>query len=264
MGSAPKTKYDGYRTWTSGENVTATLFNAFVTGLQTEYEERMEAEAENGVENGCAASIVSTAIQIATGVFWCEGMKREPAPDTAYTFSASDGSNTYYVYWDPTTETYEVSTSNPGNDDYIVFCQVDWNGADTLSNLVDLRPWGIVHKEMNFFVASTLATGIVVPIVFGDNFWIEKVIITVGTTGTAGSTDIDVHAGAAGASPSSIWSSGTKPTVGNAEANWSTDEGTYPDALRKIPAGYIGYIEIDAIATGATHLGISLVGRKYR
>lgn len=261
----PATDYDGNRDWTSGENVTGTMLNNWTDGIQTEFEERMEAWAANGVESGCAASIVSTAIQIATGVFWCEGLRREPAPDTAYTFSGSDGSNTYYVYWDPSTETYAVSTSNPGNGSYIVFCQVDWNGSDTLSNLVDLRPWGILTASpIIATVVGAVSADIIATLYFPENFWIDHVGMTLGTTGSAGSTDIDVHIGAAGSSPSSIWSSGTKPTIGNAEANFSTDVGTYPDVLRKVPAGYIGYIEVDAAATGAADLGVAIAGRIYR
>lgn len=244
--------------------MTATLLNAWEDGAQTEMEERMEALALNGIESGCAPSISTTNISIATGVMWIEGLRFEPAPSTV-AFTAGDGANTYYIYGDPTDtgSPYKKATADPGAG-YMVLCTVDWNGSDTLSNLIDLRPWGLLSADMVIAIPGTVATGVQAVIPIARNLWIESVQIAMSDNGdTSGSTTVDVHLGADGSKGDSIFTTqARRPTLAYDTADYTLGVSGVPDGDRLPDAGEHLVVEVDEVAgTAGADLTVTIKAR---
>jgi len=244
--------------------VSSTQIAAFYAGLQAEFEERMEAGLLNGVESGCACSIASTTISIATGVMWVEGRRFRPAPSTV-AFTAGDGADTYWVYVDPTdtTSPYQKGTSDPGAG-YLVLCAVEWNGSDTLSNLVDLRPWGLLPADMVIAVPGTVATGVHAVIPVTRNLWIESVQICMSDNGAdSGSTIVDVHLGADGSKGDSIFTTqDNRPTLAHDTADYTVAVSGLPDGDRLPDSGEHLVVEVDAVAgTAGADLTVTIKAR---
>lgn len=249
---------------TNGQDIDGPEIDAYYDGTQLEFEERMEAWSQNGIESGGALSIVSTDISIAAGVFWVEGRKFEPAPSTI-PFDAGDASNTYFLWVDPTdiASPYKKGTSAPGNG-FLLLGQVAWDGASVLSALVDYGRQGIVALVIPFNVVGAVAVDEIGfwinPGMDGRGFWIEGVKGSCEETGSANSTDIDVKTGAGG-SEASILSSGTLLSIDNTDTNGAVISGTEPDQNRLVAAGQKLIAEVTAIATSAADLCLIVFGR---
>lgn len=257
------TEFDGKPTLKAGDLADPDQMNDAFDGIQAEFEDRMEAHVLNGVISGMDCSINGTQVDIAAGEAYCDGKRYSGS--ASVTFSAADASGTYYIYIDPTDDAspYKKATSDPGAG-YLVLATVDWDGSSTLSNLVDLRPWGLLPAAIRFSVVGALSTGTVGWQIIERNFWIEDVQILVGTTGTAGNTTVDVHVGDAGAAPSTIWSDASdRPSVAYTDADYSTATSGTPDTNRKATAGQIVQVVLDEVATGASDLAVVIRGRYY-
>lgn len=232
-------------------------------GIQAEFEDRMEACLLNGVISGMACSISSTNILIATGEAYVEGKRYSGVGTVAF---AALGNNTYYVYVDPTDNVtpYKAKTSAPTSGE-LSLCIVTW-ATPTLSALVDLRQWGIVPAQFECQIVGAVTADQIgffsVPLDKG--FWIDGVCAWATDNGTAaGPTLIDVHAGASGSAPATIFTT----QANRISIAWNAADATiyyssgYPEANRKLAAGSLIVVEVDAAATTLTDLSVCVFGR---
>lgn len=234
--------------------------NAAFDGIQSEFEDRTAAALLDGVVAGMACSINGTAVDIGAGQAYVQGLLFTGGASVA--FEASDAAGTYYVYIassDPAAP-YKKSTAQPGAGN-LVLCCVDWDGS-ALSNLVDLRVWGLVPACLRFTVAGTVAAGSIGYSVVDRPLWIEDVRIMLADTGSAGSTVVDVHVGDSGAAPQSIFADQSRrPELDSSAANFSVAVSGVPDTNRKASSGQVVAVDVDQAATDAAGLAVIIRGR---
>jgi len=225
-----------------------------------EFEQRSAAGWLDGVTAGMDCSINGTAVDIAAGQAYVQGKLFTGA--SSVSFSAGDASGTYYVYIDPNdaSSPYEKATTQPGAG-YLVLCSVQWDGS-ALSNLVDLRPMGLVAACLRFNVSGAVSAGTIAYALIDRDFWIEDVQIMLASTGSAGSTIVDVHVGASGAAPASIFTDQTRrPQLDSTSADYSVAVSGIPDTNRLANAGYVVQVDVDQAATDAAGLAVLVRGR---
>jgi hypothetical protein len=257
-------EFDGKFVPTGATKVGSTAFDNVFDGLQAELEERMEAAGLNGIESGCALSISTTNISIATGVLWVEGRRFEPAPSTI-AFTAGDGNNTYYLYVDPTDtgSPYKKSTSDPGAG-YLVLGTVAWNGSDTLSSLVDYSVTGMEAWEFHAQVVGAVSADTIGFCILPFNVWIESVSASLENCGTAaGPSYIDVHGGAGGSEATIFTTQSRRPTIAHDGTDGAVYTSGVPDGTRKFTAGQKLLVIVDAASTNAADLAVVVKGRRY-
>lgn len=258
------TEIAGMFTPSSSIKVGSAANDAFFKGVQAEVEERLEIASLNGIEQGCEPTISSTNISIATGVMWVEGRRFEPAPSTV-PFTAGDAADTYWVYGDPTdtVSPYKKATSDPGAG-YLVLCTVDWNGADTLTNLVDLRPWGIEAWEYHVNVVGAVSADTIAFLPLPYNVWIDSLSASLENCGTAdGPTYIDLHGGNGGSEATIFTTQARRVTIAHDDTDGAIAISGVPDGTRKFTAGQKLLVIVGAASTGAEDLGVTIKGRRY-
>ncbi len=257
------TQFDDIFNKGAGEDIGISEHRNNALGIQAEFEERMDAWALSGVISGGAPSINGTDLDIATIDGYAQGKRYSGSDSVA--FSGSDASDTYYIYLDPSDDVTPLtkSTTEPTGDE-LLLAQVDWNGADTLSNLVDRRQWGIFPVGFWFGVVGAVSADEIAHIVLPFDFWIETVKAALEDCGSgAGPSYIDVHAGDGG-SESTIWTTQSRRiTIAHDDTDGAVAEGGVPQANRKLTAGQKIIVEVDAVATGAADLGGVIIGRRY-
>ena len=234
--------------------------NAAFDGIQTEFEDRSAAAWLDGVVAGLACSINGTAVDIASGTAYVQGLLFTGGASVG--FDASDAAGSYYIYIasGDTASPYKKSTTQPGAGN-LVLCSVDWDGS-ALSNLVDLRSWGLVPAAVHFTVAGAVSAGTVAYAVLDRDVWIEDVQIMLANTGSADSTVVDVHVGDAGAEPATIFADQTRrPQLASTAANYSVASSGIPDTNRKASAGQVLRVDVDQAATDAAGLAVVIRGR---
>ncbi len=234
--------------------------NAAFDGIQSEFEDRCAAAWLDGVVAGLECTINGTAVDIAAGAAYVQGLLFTGGASVG--FDAADPAGTYYVYIASadTNAPYKKSTSQPGAGN-LVLCTVQWDGS-ALSNLQDLRPWGLVPTALRFTVAGAVSAGTVGYAVLDRDMWIEDVQVMLADTGTDGTTVVDVHVGDAGAEPASIFSDQTRrPQLESTAANYSVAVSGTPDTGRKAAAGQILRVDVDQAATDAAGLAVVVRGR---
>ncbi len=237
--------------------------DAEVEGIQTEFEDRMEAHLLNGVISGMTPSISGTNILIAAGEAYVEGKRYSGVGTVAF---AALADNTYYVYVDPTDDvtSYKAKTSAPTSGE-LTLCIVTW-ATPTLSALVDLRQWGLVPAQFNFQVVGAVTADQIgfASVPRDKGFWIDGVCAWAVNNGTAaGPTLIDVHASASPGVPATIFTTqGYRPSMAHdlADATLTYNTG-YPEANRKLAAGSLIIVEVDAAATALADLSVTVFGR---
>lgn len=241
--------------------ISSSAFNAAIEGLQDEIEETREMSLGNGVLSGMAGSIDDPDIDIAAGDAICEG-KRFSGGESV-TFTGSDPAVTHWIYIDPTDEDdpYKKATSDPG-DGYLLICKADWDGATTLSALVDLRVFGIVAEGFNFNFNETIAGAEERKFVIPDrsdgrSFFIEGVTGGAQTCGSgAGPTYVDVLTGAGG-SETTIWgTSSDRLTIAHDDTDGEVLENIgAPDQNRTVDGGEAILVQIaGSPATGVADI----------
>lgn len=243
-------------------------FNALQDGLQAEMEGRMEAWAVPGVISGGACSINGTDIDVASIDAYAKSstkLKRYSGSD-AVSFTAGDASDTYYIYLDPTDDVTPLtkSTVAPTAGTDCCLCQVDWNGTDTLSNLVDLREWGIFPMAFHFQVIGAVTADTIGMLPLPYNFWIETVKGSLEVCGDGGGPMmVDLHAGAGG-SESTIWTTQTRRlSIAHDATDGAVAEAGVPQANRKLTAGQKIVVITDAVNNNSTDLSVIVIGRRY-
>jgi len=232
-------------------------------GIQAEIEERQDAWATSGVLSGGACSIDGTDVDVAAIDAYAQGKRYQGSDSVA--FSGSDAANDYYIYLDPADDVTPLTKSavEPTGDE-CVLCIVTWNGADTLSALVDLRQWGIEKAAYHVQVIGAVSADTVGIIILDRDFWIETVKGSLETCGTgAGPSYIDIHAGDGG-SEATIWTTQSRRiTIAHDATDGAVAEGGVPEANRKLTAGQKILVIVDAVATDPADLGVVVVGRYY-
>lgn len=234
--------------------------NACFDGIQTELEDRTAAAVLDGVAAGLVCSIGGTAVDIAAGEAYVSGMLFVGSASVA--FDADDPAGTYYIFIDPANlaAPYVKSQSPPGAGK-LALCSVEWDGS-SLSGLTDLRPMGLRPTCLRFTVAGSLAPGPIAYSVLDRDLWIESVQVTLATTGSAGTTTVDVHIGAAGAEPATIFADqARRPSIPSGAPSYSVAVSGPPDTNRQASAGQVLRVDLDAAATEAAGLGVIVKAR---
>lgn len=257
-----KKSFDDKWAVSTGDNAVATThFNLPGAGIQAEFEERMLAPVTwPGVISGLAPSISTTNIAIASGDGYASGIRYAGGETIA--FSGSDASGTYYVYFDASAEALAKSTSAPDRTVDLEFCTVAWNGSTTLSSLTDLRPYGVNPKLLAvWFGPTTTTTGIkwMAPVPW--DAWIDFVQIAQVYNGLLSSVIVDVHAGAGGSAPTTIFTTtANRPSVAGTTAAYTVVTSGVPNT-RTLSVGDVLTIEVDQAGGDATGLGVTIYGR---
>lgn len=260
-----KTNFDSKWAKSAGETITAAgWFNDPGEGIQDEFEERGAAIQVAGVVSGLAASIDGADIDIAAGDGYGAGKRYKGGE--SITFSASDTAATYYVYWDSSAEALAKSTTAPDTAQDILFCSAAWNGTDTLSSLVDLRPWGLLALPLIDGVCSltTVTTGLKYIAPVPVDCWIDAVQIVQSSNGSSGSTIVDVLVGDSGSSPTTCFAdTSRRPTLTASDAAYTVATSGVPDTHRKVTAGQVLTVTVSTVSTDSQDLGVTIYGRAY-
>ena len=238
--------------------------NDEVDGIQAEFEDRMEAHLLNGVITGHVCSINGTSIDVSPGEAYCEGKRYAGGDSVDFTGKADD---TYYVYITPTDDTTPVKAQTTApTSGQLTLCKVAW-ASPTLSAL-DLLPcqYGIVPAQFDFQVVGAVAVDQIgfATVPRDRGFWIDGVAIWAVNNGTgAGPTLIDVHAGASGGAPLTIFTTqGNRPSMAHDAVDYTLVYNTnYPEANRKLAAGSLIIVEADAVGTALADLSVVVFGR---
>ncbi|MGD8238851.1 MAG: hypothetical protein PVH68_09880 [Armatimonadota bacterium] len=138
----------GIVTFSAGQTLTATHLNNWQGYVQAEIELRDKANtAESYCVSGLAGSIDAgnDEVDVASGEGYYDGQRYAGSESVAFT--GGDASDTWYIYVDTADDTLKKATAWPSTV-HLRICSVDWNGSDTLSNLVDERQW----RRRSFFV----------------------------------------------------------------------------------------------------------------
>jgi hypothetical protein len=234
--------------------------NAAFDGIQVELEDRSAAAWLDGVVAGLTPSINGSAVDIASGQAYVVGLLFTGG--TSVAFESEDPPGTYYVYIDSGNlqSPYAKSVARPGAGKLVV-CTVAWDGS-SLSNLVDMRPWGISPAALHFDLPAQVTEGPMGHAILDRDFWIEDVQVMLADTGSEGSTIVDVHVGNAGEMPTTIFSDQSRrPEVASTEPDYSVATSGVPDTNRKASAGQVLEVDVDSAATGAAGLAVVVRGR---
>lgn len=234
--------------------------NACFDGIQAELEDRTAAAIVDGVVAGMVCSIHGDAVDIAEGQAYVSGLLF--TGNTSVVFDASDPAGTYYVFIDPANlaAPYAKSQSPPAGGK-LALCSVEWDGSG-LTNLTDLRPMGLRPACLRFSVAGSAASGPVAYSVLDRDLWIENVQMVLAATGSSGTTTVDVHVGAAGGEPVSIFTDQSRrPSIQGGAPDYSVATSGVPDTNRLAGAGQVLRVDVDAAATGAAGLGVIVKAR---
>lgn len=260
-----KKHYDGHRTWATGDDLSATFLNAWSDGLQDEFEERLERQTVSGVISGLTPSTSdANSVAIAAGEGYAGGDRFEAAGGVD--FSASDAATTWYIIFDKSGAVFGKTTTAPtqaSEDCYIA--SYTWDGGTDLSAGADIRRWGIVAEDLQFFEPGTVATGTHFFGIAPRDMWIEDVQIALTDNGSAGTTIVDAHAGTSAAAIVTIFTTQTRrPELAHATTDRTVATSGEPESsTRKLSAGDIFELIVDTAATGAQDLCVSLRVRYY-
>jgi len=246
------------------EVYSSTAHNDNADGIQAELEDRMEAHLLNGVISGLTPSVSGTNILIAAGEGYCEGKRYSGVGTVAFAALADD---TYYVYVDPTDDVtpYKAKTGAPTSGE-LTLCIVTW-ATPTLSALVDLRQWGLIPHQFDFFKAGAVTADQIAffAVPRDKRFWIDGVCCWAVDNGDgAGPTLIDVLVGASPGVPGTtiFTTTGNRPSMAHSLANGTLTYNTgYPEAGRLVAAGSLIIVEVDAAANNLADLGGCVFGR---
>jgi len=257
------TEFDDIFNESAGNELGVSEHRNNALGIQAEMEERLDWWAVPGVISGGEPSIDGTDVDVASIVAMGGGKRYEGSDSMS--FSGSDASDTFYGYLDPTDDTTPLTkgTSAASGDQVPIF-QVDWNGSDTLSNLVDLREWGILETYFAFGVVGAVSADEIAHIVLPFNFWVDVVKASLETCGTEGGPSyIDVHGGDGGSEATIFSTQGRRVSIAHDDTDGAVATSGVPDGTRKFTAGQKLIVEVDAAATGAADLGGVIIGRRY-
>ncbi len=258
------TKFATHYDWATGDELTAQRLNYNADGPQAEFEDRMEAADLNGVVSGFASSISGTSIALATGEAYCEGKRYAGSGTVAFVGASAD---TYYVYIDPTDDTtpYKKKTTVPSTGE-LTLCSVVWSGS-ALSGLVDLSQWGLRHWELADCNLGSVLTGIVGYYIIPHDVWCKGIEISVRSKPTGSSIIMDMHAGAGGATPSTVFTTTAyRPTITTSGTAYTIyGNSGYIEVNRKLAAGSIIEVYVDQTdsSSAAADLAWSIWGRYY-
>ena len=259
-----KTMFSGYFIATQDGLIDPNQIVAMQDGLQADLENRVLMLSHAGVYSGLEGSISTTSIAVAAGEGYGDGKRYLGGESITFVGAAS---GTYYVYFDSSAEALAKSLTAPDTTHDILICSVVWNGTDTLSGLVDLRPWGLEPLKIVQAVwqlgtpTAGIIGGFTVPLT-SAGLWLDGVAMFLSDNGSAGATIVDVNVANSGSTPATIWAAtNRRPSVDNAVANFTVKYSGIPDTSRKVAAGQNITIEVDSVATGAQTLCVTIYGR---
>lgn len=263
-----KDNYQYKQAIASNDPVTPTEHNNAGDGVQRDFELRMIAEGMvAGFEYGGSAPTLSgtTAIYLPAQTGYASG--RRFTASALYTFAAEDD-GTYLVYLDASAEALAVTTGTVDCTDDLLVAEVTW-AAPTLSGVTDKRLYGLMPEVLSGFVSGALSAStasavdrLLIPDGYRwqfDEYCLEGFCVEPGSANT---TYVDIHAGAAGAAPATIFTTQTRRLeIAHDTAAYTTKTAGAPQANRCISGPAIIEVYVDGIATGAEDLSWSIKGR---
>ncbi|HOQ98214.1 MAG TPA: hypothetical protein PLJ35_05280 [Anaerolineae bacterium] len=263
-----KDNYQYKQAIASNDPVTPTEHNNAGDGVQRDFELRMIAEGMvAGFEYGGSAPTLSgtTAIYLPAQTGYASG--RRFTASALYTFAAEDD-GTYLVYLDASAEALAVTTGTVDCTDDLLVAEVTW-AAPTLSGVTDKRLYGLLPKVYELDVpgalsASTASAVGTFPVPDGFRFQFDNDCLSgfCKKPGSANTTYVDIHAGAAGAAPATIFTTQTRRLeIANSVTAYTFVTAGAPQANRCISGPAIIEVYVDDIATGAEDLSLSIKGR---
>lgn len=253
---------------TSTTPVTPTDHNNGGDGVQADFEARMIAEGMvAGFATGGTAPTLSgtTALSLPAQTGYASGRRFTAA--ALFTFAAQANGD-YLVYLDASAEALAVTTGAVDCAADLLVAGVTW--ADpTLSAVVDKRLFGILPQLWTGFVAGTLAASTLaavdrrlVPSGYKFQFDEDCLSCAVAAPGSANTTAVDIHAGAAGAAPNTIFTTQTRrATVPFSTTAYAAVAGGAPQANRLLTGPAIVELYVDTVGTDAVGLSWSIKGR---
>lgn len=159
--------------------------------------------------------------------------------------------------------TFHVDDDNSAPTDRAAFLLATYtsDGSDTLT--VTLEAQGSHYDKIEAHVAGTVSTGIIKVGVFDRDCWIDDVQITLSDSGLYDTTTVDFHAGDAGATPPTVFTTqGNRPSIASLSDVFTVATSGAPEANRLCTVGQVYFIEVDAVGTTAVDLGV-LVRLRY-
>jgi hypothetical protein len=263
-----KDNYQYKQAIVSTDPVTPTEHNNAGDGVQRDFELRMVAEGMvAGFEYGGSAPTLSgtTAISLPAQTGYASGRRFTAA--AVYTFAAEADAD-YLVYLDASAEALAVTTGTVDCADDLLVAQVTW--ADpTLSAVVDKRLYGLMPKLYELEVPGTLSASTasavgtwLVP--DGYRFQFDEYCLEAfcKEPGSANTTYVDIHAGASGSAPATIFTTQTRRLeIPQSTAAYTTVTAGAPEANRLLTGPAIIEVYVDDIATGAEDLSLTIKGR---
>lgn len=216
----------------------------------------------SGILQGLEPSIPyygGLSVDIATGIALI-GYSVEIEAGSA-TITASMNPGYLYLRQDGLFHDAGATATAPSGIASLLYATYTSDAYDSLT--VTLATRGLHQDKIEVGLAGALSAGVIAIGTFQWDFWIEAVKITVGDSGTEDDTTVDVHVGAEGSAPQTIFSTqANRPSVASASAVYSVGTSGTPDTNRSVQAGYVYAIEIDEAATGAEDLGVLIYGRR--
>jgi len=180
----------------------------------------------------------------------------------AGTVAVTASMNPGYVYLKQDGTFYDAgaTATPPSACSSFLYAQYTSDGYDCLT--VTLQNCGVEFCRIDADVIGALSTGTIKRTYSERDIFVDLIAIVVGDSGDYNSTTVDVHAGNAGATPSTIFTTtANRPSVASLAAANSADTGV-PDT-RVIRSGQVITFEVDEAATNATDLSIVLKGRYF-
>jgi len=263
-----KDNYEHKQAIQSSDPVTPTEHNNAGDGVQRDFELRMVAEGMvAGFEPGGAAPTLSgtTALSLAAQTAHASGRRFTAA--AVHTFAAEDN-GTYLVYLDASAEALAVTTGTVNCSIDLLVAEVTW--ADpTLSAVVDKRLYGIMPEVLTGYVAGALAASTaaavdrrLVPEGYKFQFDEDCLAGFVAVQGSANTTYVDIHAGAAGAAPATIFTTqDNRLTIPYTVTAYAAVTAAAPEANRLLTGPAIIEVYVDDVATDVEELSWSIKGR---
>lgn len=252
----------------STDPVTPTEHNNGGDGVQGDFELRMVAEGMvAGFMAGGAAPTLSgtTALSLPAQTGYASGKRFTAA--AVLTFAAQTA-GTYNVYLDASAEALAATTGAVDTNIDLLVAEVAW-ASPTLSAVVDKRQFGLLPHTLTGYIAGTLAASTFaavdvrfIPDGYKFQFAEDALQIALLAPGSANTTAVDIHAGAAGSAPATIFTTQTRRALAPySTATYAAVTSGAPQASRLISGPALIEIYVDTVATDAAGLSWSLKGR---
>lgn len=221
-----------------------TWYGAFGSGILSGMEPSLPVYAGFTIDVAVGVALIGRAFNVIA-----QSVAVDASADPGYLFLCQDG-------------TWHKDTDNtpPAGKSSFLYATYTSDGYETLT--VSLATRGLQYKDFEGGVNGTVGLGVIATRRVPRDFWIEDVQTVLGDTGLYTNTTIDVHAGAAGSVPASIFTDqDLRPVIAGGDPAYTGATSGAPDTSRTVLAGWVLTVEVDGVATNAADLGWVIRGR---